>query len=178
MILFLQILALLTSIIFLTLMYMFLSYFVSLRIKIKPQKIHENSIINGTSQLTDEIQMKAIISCNRIAPDVPTFFQVSGYADCHTLQGMFQGNMLCRHGCLGLGSCTYVCPADAIIIEKGTIFVSDACIGCGNCISECPKQLISLVPVNSSSSFLCATHEIAGDFSFCPTAKNGYRIKN
>lgn len=177
MILFLKFFALVTSILLLTFIFLFVSHFAFLQKKRETPKNKKNECNDESYQLTDTIQMKAIVSCNCIDPVVPSLFQISGYADCHTLQRMFKGNMLCRHGCLGLGSCAAVCPTDAITIQKGLISISNACTGCGKCISECPKQLIRLVSINSINSFLCAAHNAIGDFSFCPTAKNGYLIK-
>lgn len=176
MMIFLKILALFMSILFLTFVYMFISHFILKNKNTEKQNDKENLMSDFFVPISYINTTRALIACNRITPEVPSLFQVSGYADCHTLHSMFQGNMLCRYGCLGLGSCAHVCPADAIIIKNGSIFVTDSCNGCGNCITECPKQLISLIPINSKNQLLCAAHLDSGDYSFCPTGKNGYLL--
>lgn len=122
-------------------------------------------------------KFRAIILCDRIPPDSAELFTVSGHADCETLFREFQGNLKCRHGCLGLGSCATVCPADAIILKKGRIYITDQCTGCGSCVPVCPKNLISLVPIAASQQWFCPVHEHEKDFDFCITAKAGCKIE-
>lgn len=49
--------------------------------------------------------------------------------------------------CVACGSCTKVCPKEAISIWKGIIAKVDLnrCVGCGLCTRECPAQAIEVV---------------------------------
>ena len=57
-------------------------------------------------------------------------FEYTGVDDCVALFALFGGNKVCKHGCLGLGSCIQVCPVDAIYYDKeGLVWVNkDICI--------------------------------------------------
>jgi len=132
----------------------------------------DDSIVHADPQ-----KMKAIIHCDRISPESPEFFSVSGYMDCSTLSKVFQGNLMCRYGCLGLGSCAVACPSDAIILKKGRIFVTEQCTGCGACVQMCPKNLISLVSIESASSWTCPVSGHNEQFAFCATADHGCLIE-
>lgn len=47
--------------------------------------------------------------------------------------------------CTGCGTCTQVCPQDAITLIDGKASVdSKLCIGCGECISHCPSKAMEL----------------------------------
>jgi len=67
------------------------------------------------------------------------------------------GEKLCNHGCLGLADCQEVCAFGAIeIIECGIAQVIPArCTACGKCVGACPKNLIKMVPADTSIHVLC-----------------------
>jgi Na+-translocating ferredoxin:NAD+ oxidoreductase RNF subunit RnfB len=71
--------------------------------------------------------------------------------DCRVILSYFGGDSQCEYSCLGLGSCSLVCPFEAISvnIDQRKIEISEArCSGCGKCESACPRQVIKLVPLN------------------------------
>lgn len=50
-------------------------------------------------------------------------------------------------GCVACGSCTKVCPKQAISIYKGQFATvnKDICVGCGLCAKACPAGIISIM---------------------------------
>lgn len=46
--------------------------------------------------------------------------------------------------CVGCGSCTSVCPQEAIVPNGDKYkILPDKCIDCGSCVSVCPVEAIS-----------------------------------
>ena len=121
-----------------------------------------------------EKTIQAIILCNQIPPSVPKKFLTSGYTDCRTQNMVFNGNLVCEYGCLGLGSCARICPEDAIILKNGTVFITESCNGCGKCLNICPKGLI--IPLGEKMTLLCAACGKTDASTYCVTAREGYSI--
>ena len=47
--------------------------------------------------------------------------------------------------CSGCGSCTEICPVDAIAMRDSTaILDQDACAVCGACLTVCPEDALAL----------------------------------
>jgi len=71
----------------------------------------------------------------------------AGVEDCRAAHKLFNGDMHCDIGCLGLGTCIKVCPFDAIKMGKNGIPVTDPakCRACGKCVENCPRGIISLL---------------------------------
>jgi len=122
--------------------------------------------------------LKAIVLCGHIPPSIGKRFRTIGYADCRTMNRLFDGNIDCQSGCLGLGNCARACPGDAIVLRDGMIYVSDACNGCGLCVDACPKKLIKMVPVTLTDSYECAAKALPRNEQNinCPTAREDYLI--
>ena len=62
--------------------------------------------------------------------------------------------------CIACGTCAFLCPYEAIVIEKSAKLDVDKCMGCGICVSNCPAKAITL----ESSSFDVVSNEI-NDFA-------------
>ena len=120
--------------------------------------------------------LRAIIRCASVPPVIQLRYQSVGYTECNLQNMVFQGNIACSHGCLGLGSCVRLCPNEAIIIQNGEVYISDACNGCGRCVHICPKQLISIVPVSESKQVTCAASGMNINRDICETARQNYII--
>ncbi len=84
-------------------------------------------------------------------------YQYMGINDCQAANLLAGGNKACAFGCLGLGSCAWVCPVEAIkISDDGLALVDEGlCIGCGKCVDICPKNVIKLAPHNQAVTVLC-----------------------
>jgi len=66
----------------------------------------------------------------------------------------------CDYGCLGFGSCSSVCPQNAIRVVNGVATVDrKRCVGCGLCVKACPKGLISLVPASQIVAVQCSNRD-------------------
>jgi electron transport complex protein RnfB len=80
----------------------------------------------------------------------------NGVADCKAAHVVGGGDKLCRHGCLGYGSCASACPVDAIEIVDGLAIVhAELCIGCGKCIRTCPRVIIKMIPAAAEVHVVC-----------------------
>lgn len=85
----------------------------------------------------------------------------NGVADCSAAELAGGAGKACRFGCLGYGSCSRVCPVDAIEItgDKLAVVHPDRCISCGKCVAACPRKLIKLVPESRSIHILCSSKD-------------------
>ena len=84
-------------------------------------------------------------------------FEYRGYQECNALYLLYGGNMACKEGCLGLGSCIRVCPVGAIDYDHtGKVWVDkEACISCGKCIEVCPTGVMKWVPYSADYVVAC-----------------------
>ena len=96
-------------------------------------------------------------------------FSYFGIKDCRAAMLVAGGNLLCKYGCLGFGSCVEVCPFDAIKMDENSLPVIDAkkCNGCGKCVDACPKGLIQLLPLSQKFLVACSSQN-----KVATTAKN------
>ena len=46
--------------------------------------------------------------------------------------------------CTGCGTCTEVCPVEAITVNDKAKVDEETCVDCGTCVEECPEEAISL----------------------------------
>ncbi len=67
-----------------------------------------------------------------------------GTADCRALYALHGGDLRCKVGCFGLGTCLVNCPFDAIAMgpEGYPYVMADRCTGCGTCERVCPTGVI------------------------------------
>jgi len=88
-------------------------------------------------------------------------FDYKGLTDCNALYSLYKGNKVCKYGCLGLGSCMSVCPADAISYDKeGLVWVDkDKCISCGKCIEVCPTGVMKWLPYSADYMVACSSKD-------------------
>ncbi len=70
-----------------------------------------------------------------------------GAHDCRAAAMLYGGDKQCALGCLGLGSCTKVCPFDAIHMGADNLphVNPEKCKACGRCAEVCPGGVISIV---------------------------------
>ncbi|MBM4143554.1 MAG: RnfABCDGE type electron transport complex subunit B [Lentisphaerae bacterium] len=103
----------------------------------------------------------ALVLCGGDSARAPRRFLYNGVADCAAAHAVGGGDKLCRHGCLGYGSCARVCPAGAVEITAGQLALvhADLCIGCGACVKTCPRKLIRMIPAGRTIHVLCNSPE-------------------
>ncbi|MEN3013743.1 MAG: RnfABCDGE type electron transport complex subunit B [Endomicrobiia bacterium] len=87
-------------------------------------------------------------------------FIYKGIKRCDIADKYFDGQKMCKYGCLGFGDCVEVCPFDAIFIKNNVAEVDPLkCTGCGLCVRVCPNKLIKLVPCNYYVHILCSSKD-------------------
>ena len=173
----LQILLVLAGIFILTFVY-YLSAFFSGQYGKTTIDAEEKSVYTLRKKLlipaSDQKSIRTVILCNRIPPSIPQRYRSIGYTDCRTLNAVFNGDLMCELGSLGLGSCAKLCPNNAIILKNGMICITNACDGCGKCLSVCPKKLI--VPLGEKKTISCAACGKTDASAYCSTARKDYSL--
>lgn len=88
-----------------------------------------------------------------------------GIQDCWAATQAFAGPKLCRHSCIGLGSCIAWCDFNAMRIENGLIVIdSELCTGCGACIPACPTGVLVMQDKKADRIFIaCNSHDRGAD---------------
>jgi NADPH-dependent glutamate synthase beta subunit-like oxidoreductase/Pyruvate/2-oxoacid:ferredoxin oxidoreductase delta subunit len=73
-------------------------------------------------------------------------YHYEGALDCRAMAEHHGGELLCKHGCFGLGTCVRSCPFDALRMgpEGYPEVVPNKCVGCGTCERVCPTHVIHL----------------------------------
>ena len=108
-------------------------------------------------ELSDKEPMVARVYCQgscEVAEDKSTYQGIQTCAAAAAVSG--GGHKKCANGCLGLGSCSAVCPFDAITMVQGLAVIDpQLCTGCGKCVAACPKSLIEMAPRSSEVHVLC-----------------------
>ncbi len=91
-------------------------------------------------------------------------FAYTGIKDCNALHALYGGDKVCKFGCLALGSCIRVCPADAIDYDaEDLVWVNkEKCISCGKCIEVCPTRVMRWVPYEADYVVACNSLDKGG----------------
>ncbi|MGK5091366.1 FAD-dependent oxidoreductase [Deltaproteobacteria bacterium TL4] len=87
----------------------------------------------------------ALHYCNGGTRAVPKY-HYEGVQDCRAMYTLHGGDLICKDGCLGLGTCVRACPFDALKMGHDGLpeVIPDKCVGCGNCEKVCPTQVIKV----------------------------------
>ena len=95
-------------------------------------------------------RMRAQVMCSGTAEFAQKKYLYRGAKDCAAAERLGGGDKLCPNGCIGLGTCSSVCPVQAIKVKNGVAAVDyRLCIGCGKCVHACPKHIIRLIPYDA-----------------------------
>lgn len=105
------------------------------------------------------VKKVAFVACQGDCDKAKKDYNYYGIEDCRMMSFVPGGGpKSCNSGCLGFGTCTKVCPFDAIHVVNGVAVVDrDACKACGKCIEVCPKKLISLIPYDAKLAVACSS---------------------
>lgn len=83
-------------------------------------------------------------------------FEYDGIKTCFAASEFSGGPKACQYSCIGLGDCMRACVFDAIEIVNGIAVINpDKCTACGMCVDACPRNLISLLPKESTVLVRC-----------------------
>ncbi len=76
---------------------------------------------------------------------VPKYYY-EGTHDCRAMAALYGGDLVCKVGCLCLGTCVKECPFDALKMgpEGFPVVIPEKCVGCGTCERVCPTGVISI----------------------------------
>lgn len=117
--------------------------------------------IMGLNATEDKVREVAFVHCNGNSEVTKEDFIYKGITDCNAAFLVQGGPLSCKEGCLHLGSCIAVCPANAIYRnEKNMILVDPVkCIGCKKCTAVCPNKVIKMIPENADYVVACNNTE-------------------
>ena len=102
----------------------------------------------------------AFVACNGHCDATKNKADYQGVPTCEAAALLFGGPGSCTHGCLGLGDCAKVCPADAICTIDGIAHIDTSrCLGCGVCAKTCPKGVIRMVPQAAKTVVMCSNKD-------------------
>ena len=102
----------------------------------------------------------AYVHCNGTCEAAVKKAVYVGIDSCRAAAAIYGGPEACNYGCMGLGDCVRVCPADAICTRDGIARVDTRrCLGCGLCVDACPTHVISLVPQETAVAVMCNNHD-------------------
>ncbi len=100
---------------------------------------------------------RIVVACNG-GNNAADKYEYMGYGNCKSMELLAGGRKQCQWGCLGMGSCTDVCPTHAIEVGMNGFAVVDKekCITCGKCLAACPKQLTKRIPADAKIYVACS----------------------
>ena len=92
-------------------------------------------------------------------------FDYEGILDCRAAVLAGGGDKSCIYGCLGYGTCTRVCPFDALHMGDDGLPVVDItkCTACRKCEAACPKKVIEVLPGGKAVLVACHSRDKGGD---------------
>lgn len=92
-------------------------------------------------------------------------FKYEGVADCRAAVLAGGGDKSCVYGCLGYGTCSRVCPFNAITMSDDGLPVVDItkCTGCRKCEHACPKKVIEVLPASKMVLVACHSKDKGGE---------------
>ena len=116
--------------------------------------------IMGLAPITADPQISVVV-CQGDNSKAKNKYIYHGLVDCRAAQKMANGPKTCSSGCLGLGTCSMVCPFGAIEMtaENLAVINRQKCTGCGQCVKACPRDVINLTPLEATTHVLCNSHD-------------------
>lgn len=122
------------------------------------------ALITGKKAEIKEPQF-ARIMCQGATSKSRKKFKYEGVMDCRAAVLAGGGDKSCAYGCLGYGTCTRVCPFDALHMGDDGLPVVDItkCTGCRKCEQACPKRVIEVLPASRMVLVACHSRDKGGD---------------
>lgn len=111
-------------------------------------------------QSESTVPQKAVVRCSGTCEKCGDAEEYHGPATCAACAALYRGKKACSYGCMGYGDCVMVCKFGALSIVDGVARVDESlCTGCGACAKACPHLIIGMVPVSSSVTVRCSSHD-------------------
>ena len=103
----------------------------------------------------------AFVLCGGDDAQAARKFSYNGVADCTAAAAVDGGDRLCGFACLGYGSCSRICPANAIEMLPGRLAVvhPEICISCSACVRACPRKIIKMIPASRTIHVRCSSKD-------------------
>jgi H+/Na+-translocating ferredoxin:NAD+ oxidoreductase subunit B len=122
---------------------------------------HKLADIMGVTVDVPDEKLVAQVQCRGGKENAALAFEYKGIKDCNAASILFQGEKVCKYGCLGYGSCIKVCPVDAIYYDDEDLIWIDKekCIACGKCLDVCPSHVIKMVPYSADYIVVCNSND-------------------
>jgi len=122
------------------------------------------ALITGKKAEIKEPQF-ARIMCQGSTSKSRKKFKYEGVIDCRAAVLAGGGDKACAYGCLGYGTCTRVCPFDALHMGNEGLPVVDItkCTGCRKCEQACPKKVIEVLPASRMVLVTCHSRDKGGE---------------
>jgi Na+-translocating ferredoxin:NAD+ oxidoreductase subunit B len=120
--------------------------------------------LTGKKAEMKEKQLARIVCGGSLSKTVKRY-SYEGIPDCRAAVLTGGGDKACIYGCLGYGTCSRVCPFEAIeMCEDGLPHVDpDKCTACGKCVTACPKNVIEILPASKVVLIACHSKDKAAD---------------
>jgi Na+-translocating ferredoxin:NAD+ oxidoreductase subunit B len=122
------------------------------------------SAITGKAASAQEPRF-ARIMCQGGTSNSRKKFDYEGILDCRAAVLAGGGDKACVYGCLGYGTCTRVCPFDALHMGPDGLPVVDIskCTACGKCVAACPKKVIEILVGSKAVLVACHSRDKGGE---------------
>lgn len=122
------------------------------------------AMITGKSAVAMEKKYARIMCQGNWSKSVKRF-KYDGVQDCRAAILAGGGDKACKYGCLGYGTCSRVCPFDAITMTKDHLpFVDmNKCTACGKCVAACPTKVIEILPASKQVFVACHSKDKGPD---------------
>ena len=117
--------------------------------------------VMGVAAAPDGPKNVAYVKCSGACGVVKIKSNYIGVQTCEAAaSNTGKSGQACQYGCLGFGSCTKVCPYDAIHVVNGLAVVDRSkCVACGKCVATCPQHIIEIIPDPSKYAVQCSSND-------------------